>query len=510
MEPGKIDWAEFLECERGLLIAPAGHGKTTAISDCLNLCPDDSCQLVLTHTHAGIASLKKKFKAKSVPSHKYKLETITGFAQRYVLAFLGASVLPKQEEKHYFREAVVKCTEILNTPVLQHVIKLSYNGVFVDEYQDCTISQHDMVMALSQNLPLHILGDPLQGIFDFERERLVNFDTDLPEMFFRRFVLLDTPWRWKDTNIGLGNAILNWRNILESETKELKLVSCREREIFVAIAPNHKDEFDGDFIKWRNYVISSHASDSTLILCPSYLGYDAHGNKLMRGDLDDRLRFKQCFDFSHHYLLLDALDGETYYQRSKKIDDYLKLCLGNNKADKLLHLCKLMESLYIGKSFIKDWITHKGKGTPYYFISKADKVKKVASSKVEQCFNSYLESPTISSLRTVLLAVAELPGYKNSRYDFMNDIIRCMSRAIEEDISAYESMSHQRSQIRHMGRKIEGKCIGTTLLTKGLEFDTVILLNADKFQDKKHFYVAVSRAKTRLVFITDSATIKFK
>ena len=67
MERSVIDWTEFLACDRGLLIAPAGHGKTTAIADCLNLCPDDSCQLVLTHTHAGIASLKKKFKEKKVP-----------------------------------------------------------------------------------------------------------------------------------------------------------------------------------------------------------------------------------------------------------------------------------------------------------------------------------------------------------------------------------------------------------------------------------------------------------
>ena len=106
MERSVIDWTEFLACDRGLLIAPAGHGKTTAIADCLNLCPDDSCQLVLTHTHAGIASLKKKFKEKKVPAHKYQLETITGFAQRYVLAFQGSSVLPKPEDKHYFNVSV--------------------------------------------------------------------------------------------------------------------------------------------------------------------------------------------------------------------------------------------------------------------------------------------------------------------------------------------------------------------------------------------------------------------
>lgn len=94
-----IDWREFIKCKRGLLIAPAGHGKTTAIADCLLQCPEGSRQLVLTHTHAGIASLKSKFRKKNIPSSRYHLETITGFAQRYVLSYLGSSALPEEDEK---------------------------------------------------------------------------------------------------------------------------------------------------------------------------------------------------------------------------------------------------------------------------------------------------------------------------------------------------------------------------------------------------------------------------
>ena len=59
---------DFIHSHRGVLIAPAGHGKTTAIADCLLQCPNGVCQLVLTHTHAGIASLRKKFRAKNVPT----------------------------------------------------------------------------------------------------------------------------------------------------------------------------------------------------------------------------------------------------------------------------------------------------------------------------------------------------------------------------------------------------------------------------------------------------------
>lgn len=52
---------------------------------------------------------------------------------------------------------------------------IKYDHLIVDEYQDCTVGQHQMIMSLSTILHTHILGDPLQGIFDFGREHIVDF-----------------------------------------------------------------------------------------------------------------------------------------------------------------------------------------------------------------------------------------------------------------------------------------------------------------------------------------------
>ena len=151
-----IDWKEFICCNRGLLIAPAGHGKTTAIADCLLQCPIDSCQLVLTHTHAGIASLRSKFRQKNVPSSRYQIETITGFAQRYVLSLIGSSALPEEEDKSYFNVAIEKCCSLIQTSAVQNVIKASFSGIFVDEYQDCTTKRpHLCRRKMSTVLPLY-------------------------------------------------------------------------------------------------------------------------------------------------------------------------------------------------------------------------------------------------------------------------------------------------------------------------------------------------------------------
>lgn len=65
-------------------------------------------------------------------------------------------------------------------------------------------------------------------------------------------------------------------------------------------------------------------------------------------------------------------------------------------------------------------------------------------------------------------------------------------------------MISHKNIVRRVGRKINGKCIGTTLLTKGLEFDTVAIMDADKFESAKHLYVALTRASKKLIIFTQS------
>ena len=65
-------------------------------------------------------------------------------------------------------------------------------------------------------------------------------------------------------------------------------------------------------------------------------------------------------------------------------------------------------------------------------------------------------------------------------------------------------MKEIRNIKRIAGRKISGRCIGTTLLTKGLEFDIVAVLDAHKFKCPKNFYVAITRACKKLIIFTNN------
>jgi len=207
-----MDHKAFIEGKKTLVIAPAGHGKTHTIVQCIKLTTGK--QLILTHTHAGIASIKEKITQESLDSQKYHIETISGFVQKYFLAFYCGSDTPAQDAKDYHDFVLYKSLSIFKSSLVRKVVNSTYAGIFVDEYQDCTIKQHEVIMALSNDLPTHILGDPLQSIFDFNG-KCVSFEDDLKD--FMRFPDLPTPHRWyKEGNSKiLGDKIKHIRGLLE-------------------------------------------------------------------------------------------------------------------------------------------------------------------------------------------------------------------------------------------------------------------------------------------------------
>lgn len=484
---------EYLKSYRGLLIAPAGHGKTTAIADCIKRCPDDQCQLILTHTHAGIASLREKLRKKKIPVNKYHLETITGIAQRYVLSYLGSAALPKLDEKEYFDKAVKECIKLLQSSVVQIVVKSSYKGIFVDEYQDCTVEQHHMIMELARQLPLHLLGDPLQGIFSFVERPLVDFDFDLAS--FKRFRLLDYPWRWVDTNPYLGQQILDIRNILEQGCP-IKLEDNQQAGFCVVDTPTDEKEKYNTLRR----LINQHNCDSMLIICPSYHEYDKRGKMLLRGDVNNRIKIKQRVDFENSFCIIDAIDGAAYYSCARMIDSFIEK---HGRINEVSKLCDIMKSLHLNTSEVRKWIDKERNRF------KNRKKEKVLSDTLKNTYKKFQEESTLENLREVIRFIINLPSVKCYHKNLYRAIDSCFSIAIANNTKMYEAMVLLKNRVRHQGRRIEGKCIASTLLTKGLEFDTVIIWEAHKFEDAENFYVAISRARKKLIILTEQKTMTF-
>ncbi len=61
----------FFKAQKSMIIAPAGYGKTHTIITALKAFQETKKVLVLTHTHAGVASIRDKAKKEGVSPSKY-------------------------------------------------------------------------------------------------------------------------------------------------------------------------------------------------------------------------------------------------------------------------------------------------------------------------------------------------------------------------------------------------------------------------------------------------------
>lgn len=493
---------EFAEHIKSKIIAPAGYGKTFSIVESLKY--THGKQLILTHTHAGVASIKAKLNSSAIKLPHYNVETISSFAQKYFQAFYVGDDTPNQEDSSTYHSFVLdKCIKIFSSPIIQKVIKSTYNGMFIDEYQDCTKRQHDFVMLVAKALPVHILADPLQAIFDFNGP-CVDFENDLKE--FQTFPALKTPFRWyqEGNNKSLGDYLKGIR--LQLEQKSVIRLVDKPKLNFHVLDIKEKDIFDKDSF-YRKKLISillntkntPDLEKSVLFILPEYM--DTSGEiPIRKGHINDRVKIKRLIDFSNSLVLLEAIDDKEFYSVARKCDDLILKIQTSRKKTK-----KIKEELLINffsKTELGKWIKDNS-----FTVKKKNEDKEISKFLMFK-FADFSENPSPAKLCDILTAIKEKLKLKITRQEVYSSLLFSLKNASMEKLSVYNSMKKNRNIVRRVGRKVVGKCIGSTLLTKGLEFDTVIILNAHRFTSPKHFYVAITRPCKRLIVFTENKELR--
>lgn len=392
-----FDYNSFISERKSLLVAPAGYGKTYTLAECVKYTPDEDVQLILTHTHAGIASLKEKIKQQKIPSSKYHLETITGFAQKYVNAFYCGADSPAQENsKVYYPFIVTQAIELFKRNSVLRVISNTYGGLFVDEYQDCTKNQHLMVKELSKILPTHILGDSLQGIMDFGKEQLVDLNEDLKN--FVRFPDLETPHRWfqEGNNNELGNALKEIREeLLKDGQKKIDLKKYGNDIISVLkVKTSDIYDFQSRYFRGLSKLINNPnketAFESLLIIMPEY-----QENKVPKGDVRHRAEFKTRIDYSNRLVLLEAFDDKSFYSISINIDNIIKSHQRLRYVNK--HIIEdIIEKLF-NSGCVTDWFNH------IFETKKKVNENKQKSVQLKHLFDKCVTKPTNQNILDLLV-----------------------------------------------------------------------------------------------------------
>lgn len=491
-----MDYSAFVDGEKTLLIAPAGYGKTHTIVECLE--HTTGCQLILTHTHAGVASLKEKIKNANIATNRYSVETISSFAQKYVNSFYTGADIPDQEDsKNYHPFIIRKAKVIFESKIVKKILQATYSGLFIDEYQDCTKIQHEMILTLAKSIKTHILGDPMQGIFNFNGD-LVDFDTDLLE--FTRFPDLSIPYRWyqEDNNKVLGDMFIEIRKLLE-ERKDVDLSSKKINGLYFIIVDSGDIRNSASYYRKCLDKLISNPENNTdfnnlLIIVPEYKEVRADGKIVPRGDINHRVKIRAQIDYKKSLSLIEAIDDKSFYTLARDIDT---ICASIQREKTPINKIKknVLEKIF-NKTEINTWFNEND------IRNKKAVDEKFKANIVKDKLSLFLSQPIPSNMKSIILDLKNILKIKYNRDELIYAILNALTHSDLEGISVYEAMKNQRNYYRHAGRKINGKCIGTTLLTKGLEFDTVAILDADKFDNPKHLYVALTRCCKKLIIFS--------
>lgn len=463
---------DLLEIERGSITAPAGCGKTHLIATALKRHSSSKPVLVLTHTNAGVAALRNRLDKMQVPRSNYRISTLDGWAMRLVSTYpirseQNTDILALRNRNRDYPALRAGADNILRNHHVDDIIQATYSRVIVDEYQDCSLEQHFLIVYCSEILPTSVLGDTMQAIFNFKSNRLVDWSSDV-EPIFPHAGTLTRPWRWENEGCSeLGEWLLDARRALEAgQSLDISAVPAEVEWI-----ETDGTEFDPPLLGAARSP-SSQQGGSVLIVCDSrdpkrhrkIAATTPNAIVVENVDLTDFIRFAESFDFDESDSVEDLID------------------------------------------FASDIMT--GVGAPQMKTRIktliAGRARKDAT-EAELAALNFSEEPTPKHAAMLLVAINKQSGVRRLRPALFTACVQSFNNCKTQD-DFHQMAMDAREQQRTLGRVIPSRAVGSTLLLKGLEADTVVVLDTHSM-NAKHLYVAITRGARKLVICSTSQRI---
>lgn len=453
---------DVLQTCRGHVEAPAGCGKTELIAGCVAGTVSKPA-LVLTHTTAGVAALRQRLQRANVPPANYRLNTIAGWAIAIVSMFPERTSYihnPLLAPDYPAIQAAVG--RLCQSGDIDRELRSTYGRLLVDEYQDCSVSQHAIVSGIANAIPTVVFGDPMQAIFGFGNDPLAGWHA-LAAATFPRIGLLATPWRWNNAGApDLGNWLVAARTQLAAGNR-IDLRTCPGRIFWHPISADPRALIT-EQLRIQYDVARQFPNESLLIIGDSIQAESRH-------DYASRAQgvsVVEPVDFRDVVGIAEQMSGQTGAPLLQSCIRFLATVMVNVYGDQILARVQTIQNN-----------RNRTPPTP----------QELAAITLTNG-GGYQEA--IAFLRS-MAADRERRIYRHSAF---NILIDCLAAAASTAKTPGETIAILREQRRQSGRVIPTKAVGSTLLLKGLEANHVIVLDADHARNamsKEHLYVALSR-----------------
>ncbi len=453
---------------RVAMMAPAGSGKTQVIATAV-ACHGGRRELVLTHTHAGVDALRRRLITLGADASRYHIDTIAGWSLRLASSFPRTADLPSYEPRSSEEYSAVYdgAARLVRMSPIQEILRASYSGVYVDEYQDCTLEQHNVVTALTEVLPCRIVGDPLQAIFGFGDNQLVDWGTHVADAF-AEVPGSTKPWRWMKSNPELGDWLQEVREKLETGQE----IGLLEAPIQWVDCSNDRQQIE------RTVCMNAARNDGETVVAIREWPRQCH-------DLARRLlgRFScvEPIDTTDLYDSAVQIGSTAGMERAVHVIDFATKCM--------TQVSSKLRTIRAGLA--------------------GDRIPNVSTNREQlAALLLVVEEDGIVAIEEALDVIARIPGAIIYRRELLWEMKRAIRVVVGGEVSSLEEAAWiVRNRTRRLGRFLPRCALGTTLLVKGLEFDHAVVLDAESY-NVENLYVAMTRGSRSLTIVSNAPCLR--
>ncbi len=469
----------LIEALRGSVEAPAGCGKTQLIVDAMAAIRNRRPVLILTHTNAGVAVLRRRLSLSKVDPKAFRVFTLDGWALRMVSMFpersgVRRAALELRSPRDDYPDIRRAAVRLIIEGGIEELLRKTYVRAWVDEYQDCNQLQHQLVRGLSEALPTVVLGDPLQAIFGFGGNRLPSW-RDVVLRDFPMVAQLDVPWRWKNSGAQeLGEWLLGIRSPLSAgEGIELSAAPDAVQWVGLTGDPSHDTPVQ---LSAANRRLPGGGGTALILVDSKNKALQHDFARQTRGAVAvETVELREFIEFAES---LDEVESGT-----EILELTASLAASVMTAVRPADLAARIESIVNGRS-------------------------RKPTSEVESAALSLLADAAPGRIALLLAALQSQSGSHVFRPVLLNSCLQMARTCAESPLRSYGEVARRiREESRFGLRALPGRAVGSTLLLKGLEADISIVLDADPL-GPEHLYVAMTRGAKRLVVCSRSKKLR--
>lgn len=497
---GILKWAYKLTSEN-IFSDEQKYALLQRVVERMNLDIDDEKEFL-----QGIASEISVIKNNQITLAEYQSmnceeETFCGIYHAYEEA-------RKRQRKIDFDDMLVLTYELFQKrPDILEMWQKKYKYILIDEFQDINKVQYDVIrMLAAPENNLFIVGDDDQSIYQFRGARpeiMLNFPNDYPNT---KRILLDVNYR-------STKAIVNGAaRVIHHNVKRFKKEIATQNEQGANV---HVQEVRHP-IEESKYVISEIQKALKVGVSPTEIAV------LFRTNQEARTLVETCMEYSMPYYMKEHFPNLYEHFIAKNLIAYMRMALGERSRKLFLEIMN-RPNRYIGRDSLEHGEVSFEELRKFYqdkdwMLDRIDQLE-VDFRIIKRC----APYAAIQYIRKHIGYDDFLKEYavkRRIKLDELQEIIKEIEdrareyKTIEEWFAHIEEYSEQlRRQAEYQEPSVKSISLMTMHAAKGLEFHTVFIIGANEDicpykkaetkeeieEERRLFYVAMTRAKKRLV-----------